>query len=95
MTNTAKFAFSHPTLTPIVGKSTSITIKLLLKEVYANARSVHSTHGGGATGNLGLAMSDAAYVIHVPATPFIAPAHPGGQPIHAAAATAAQITAVN
>ena len=84
----------HPTLTPLIGKPTSATIKLLTREVYANARSVHSTLGGGANGHLAICMPDATYLARA-GQAFVIPVHPGPQPVHAQGATGPQITAVN
>jgi hypothetical protein len=86
--------FSHPTLTPIVGKPTSAAIKLLTRELYANARSVHSTRGGGANGYLAVCMPTVAYVARA-GEAFDVPDHPGPQPVHGPNATSAQITASN
>jgi hypothetical protein len=94
MSKPTTFPFPHATLTAITHKPTAATIKLLTKEVYANTKSVHSVHGGGLNGHLGLAMAAAPYQIRTGAL-FIAPPHPGAQPIHIATATAAQITAAN
>jgi hypothetical protein len=88
------FAFPHATLTPLHGKPTSATIKLLQREVFANARAIHSTRGGGANGYLAICMTDAIYLARA-GQAFIIPVHPGPQPVHAAAATVAQITATN
>ena len=93
-TTTPLLTFPHPTLTRIVGKPTNSSIKLLLKEVYANARAIPSTRGGGAHGHLGLVLSAADYLVlaHVA---FELPAHPGATPVHTPNATAAQITEAN
>jgi hypothetical protein len=90
-----RFPFPHPELTKIKGKPTAITVKLLQKEVYANTRAVHCTHGGGTNGYLGITMSAETYTSRIPGQPFIAPDHLGAQPVHALNATAAQITVVN
>jgi hypothetical protein len=92
--SSSHFTFPHPTLTPLVGKPTSATIKLLTREVYANAHSVHSTRGGGANGHLATCMPDATYFARA-GEAFIIPVHPGPQPVHAAGATGPQITATN
>jgi hypothetical protein len=88
------FPFPHAELTPIRGKPTATTVQQLQKEVFANTRAVHSARGGGVNGHLGLDMEPAAYLARA-GTPFIPPNHPGEQPDHAPAATAAQITAAN
>jgi hypothetical protein len=94
MSSKTTFPFPHETLTVLTHKPNAATIKLLTKEVYANAKSVHSVHGGGLNGHLGIAMAAAPYQIRAGAL-FIAPPHPGAQPVHIATATAAQITAAN
>jgi len=53
---TASLNFLHPQLMPIVGTPTNSSLKLLTKEVYANARAIPSTCGGGGHGHLGLVM---------------------------------------
>jgi hypothetical protein len=76
MSMTTTFPFPHPVLTAIVGKPTAQTIKQLRKEIYANARSVHSARGGGLHGHLGIAMMVATYTVRA-GQPFQEPAHPG------------------
>lgn len=86
--------FPHPTLTPIRGKPTNSTLMTLRRQLYANARAVHSTRGGGANGHLGIIMPAAAYLARAQVA-FNPPAHPGDAPAHAAGATNAQITETN
>jgi hypothetical protein len=86
--------FPHPKLTPIIGKPTAATLKHLKKEVYANARSVHSDLGGGLNGHLGIVMANAPYILRA-GQMFDAPMHPGPQAAHAANATQAQILAAD
>jgi hypothetical protein len=89
------YPFPHPTLTKIDGKPNAASIKLLTKkEVYANAKSVHSVHGGELDGHLGLTMPVAAYVLCAGIN-FVEPPHPGPLPIHVVNATSAQITAAS
>jgi hypothetical protein len=90
------FTFPHLTLTPLNGKPTAATIKQLTREVYAHARSVHSTRGGGggANGHLATCVTAATYLARA-GQPFDAPLHPGPQPVHAANATGPQITPTN
>jgi hypothetical protein len=85
-TTSNAFTFPHPTLTPIAGKPTSAAIKLLTRELYANARSVHSTRG--------VCMPAVAYLARA-GKAFDVPEHPGPQPVHGPNATSAQITASN
>jgi hypothetical protein len=94
MTSKESFPLPHAQLTPIPGKPTAAAIRQLKKELYANARSIHSDRGGGLNGHLGLVMPTAAYVIRAGAA-FNEPNHPGIQPVHAAAASAALITSTN
>jgi hypothetical protein len=68
------FPFPHPQLTQVVGKPTAITIKQLRKEIYANARLVHSERGGGANGYLGIVMETAPYLARA-GEAFILPNH--------------------
>ena len=95
MTSTSAFPFPHAELTKIKGKPSAATIKQLKKELYANARSVHSDRGGGVNGYLGTVMPAASYFIRA-GTPFIDPIHPGGtQAPHLAGATGNQIIETN
>ena len=94
MTSKESFPLPHEQLTTIPGKPSAATIRQLKKELYANARAIHSDRGGGLNGHLGLVMPTAAYVLRTGAA-FDEPNHPGIQPVHAAAATVAQITAAN
>jgi hypothetical protein len=91
---TDSIPFPHPTLTPILDKPRAANIKQLKKEVYANARSVHSERRGGMDGHLGIVMAVAPYVVRA-GQPFVEPIHPGVQAAHAVNATQAQITAAN
>jgi hypothetical protein len=86
MTSTESFPLPHEQLTLIPGKPSAATIRQLKKELYANVRSIHP--------NRGLVMPTAAYIIRA-GIAFDEPNHPGIQPVHAAAATVAQITAAN
>ena len=80
--------FPHPKLTSIIGKPTNTALKTLTKEIYANARAIPSTRGGGAHGHLGLVMPLAEYML-LTGVAFQLPAHPGPVPVHAAGANAA------
>ena len=68
--------FEKSELTPIRGEPTYSTLERLLKELKANASTVHSTLGGGAHGHLGLVISLTSYA-HLSAIPFTRPAFPG------------------
>lgn len=86
--------FPHPTLTPIPTKPTHTTLQLLQRELYANARAIYSTRGGGAHGHLAVIMPPADYLARV-GQAFDIPIHPGIAPVHAPNATSAQITETN
>jgi len=91
---TTGLTFPHPDLTIIVGKPTYATVRKLQKELYANARTIPSTLGGGHNGHLALVMTNAEYHV-ISAVNYDEPVHPGAQPVHQANATAAQITEAN
>ena len=90
---TVALTYPHPTLTPIEGKPSFVSLVTLKREVYANARSIYCPAGGN-DGHLGLVMSDADYTARTGAA-FVPPVHPGAQPAHAPAATQAQILAAD
>src|SRR5210317_1138257 len=56
---TTPIPFPHPVLTRVIGKPTAVTLKILKKEIYANATSVFSNRGGGGLGHLGAVMDPA------------------------------------
>jgi hypothetical protein len=88
------FGFPHPELTRIVGRPDAQSIKLLRKELYANAMIVPATRGGGANGHLGLLMPNAPYFLCA-GEHYIAPNAPGVQSAHPPNATSAQIIEAN
>jgi len=83
-------AFLHPTLTKISGQPSNTSITLLTREIYTNARTIPSLHGGGAHSHLGMVMSDADY-LKLTTIAFTLPSHPGANPIYPSGATSAQI----
>jgi hypothetical protein len=83
--------FEKPVLTKVTGKPTYISVTLLTKEVYANAKAIRSNHGGGLNGHLGVVMSAPTYYARANVA-YIAPAHPGTM-ADQTGATAAQIEA--
>ena len=89
--SSTSLTFPHPELTPIVGEPTTTSLRLLQKELYANARAIYSTRGGGANGHLRLLISDVAYLARTNNVPFDLPVHPGNAPVYAATATGVQI----
>jgi len=86
--NTSALTFLHPKLTAILGKPTNTALTQLTKEIYANARAIPSTRGGGGHGHLGLVMPIAEYML-LTGVAFQLPAHPGPVPVHAVGANAA------
>ena len=74
-TNYRETVFPHHDLTRIQGEPTFSDLKLLTREIKANAMAVHSTLGGGAHGHLGLVLTPAQYALLSP-TPFVRPLFP-------------------
>ena len=77
-------SYPHPTLTPIEGKPTALTLRGLRREIYANARNIPSV----ANGNRGLhgAIMPPAEYQNLPGVnaPFVVPPAPGNPPLNAA-----------
>ena len=86
--------FPHPVLTPITGKPDHSNIKGLKKQLYSNARQIHSTRGGGTLGHLGCIMESAEYVARA-GVAYTIPPFPGANPVEVDKATQAQITEGN
>ena len=72
--------FEFKELTSIRGEPTYETLTTLLKQLKANARTVHSNLGGAAHGHLGIVISPASYALISP-TAFARPIFPGTQPV--------------
>ena len=72
----AKTYFLHPTLTPIHGEPEYSSLKILKKELKANASRVTSDLGGGGHGHLGLVLTPQEYSM-ISAVPYARPGHPG------------------
>ena len=68
--------FEKKELTKIRGEPTYESLQLLIKELKANASTVHSNLGGGEFGLLGLVISPTSYEM-ISETPFVRPTHPG------------------
>ena len=62
--------FEYPDLSSMHGEPTYETLRVLTNQLKANARSVHTTLGGGQHGHLGLVLTQAQYAILSP-TPYI------------------------
>lgn len=86
-TTSSTLVFPKSTLTPITGKPTNATVKILKREVYANAKAIPSRRGGGANGHLGMILPAPDYAVLSPNTAWVLPAHPGAAPTHAAGAS--------
>ena len=88
--------FPHPVLTKIDGMPNRANLKILERELRANAKSVFSSRGNGTHGHLRFLYGLAAYNA-LPAVaggaPFVDPAHPGAAP--PMGGTAAQIQQAN
>ena len=74
-TNYRETVFAHHDLTRIQGEPSFSDLKLLSREVKANAMAVHSTIGGAAHGHLGLVLTPAQYA-NVSQTAFVRPVFP-------------------
>jgi hypothetical protein len=80
MATSTKFTFPHETLTPTIGKPSNTTLQLLQRQLFFNARSVHSARGGGNHGHLAMVLiKNADYIARV-GVPFLVPMHPGPPP---------------
>ena len=86
--------FVSPILTPLAGEPTHASLRLLQRELNANALQIHSRHGGRLHGHLAQVVLAADYTL-ISETAFTPAADPGIQEPHGANATAAQISAAN
>jgi hypothetical protein len=89
--------FPHAVLTPLPPtRPTAATLTLLQQELNANAISVASRRGDGFLGHYQLVVAPATYTAaSLNNVVFDPPVNPGLQPIHARAATPAEITETN
>ena len=96
-TFTARDHFPHSALTPLpLDEDPSFnTLQVIHQEINANAIAIPSRLGGGAYGHLAMVMTPAAYLALPNTVAWLAPIHPGANPVHPAGATAPQITEVN
>jgi hypothetical protein len=97
MTESVAHQFPHPELSPLQTndeKPNNASLKLLHKELNANAMSISSLRGSGQHGHLALTVPAATY-LHLATAAFINPTHPGQAPVHVANATGNQITETN
>ena len=75
--NVKDTCFLHKVLTRIHGTPVFETLKVLTKELTANAASVPTTLGGGHYGHLGLVVSDKEYDSLPNSAPWVTPTNPG------------------
>ena len=68
--------FPHTKLTKIIGKPKYKTIKIIQKEITANACSVPSTLSDGTMGHFGLIHNASTVAIHAPNHPYVRPVQP-------------------
>jgi hypothetical protein len=88
--------FPYPDLTtlPTDRKPTLQDVRLLKKQINANAMAVTSARGGGAHGHLALVKTPAQY-LQIAGAAWTDPVHPGAAPNIPAGATGPQITEIN
>ncbi|CAB9512352.1 hypothetical protein SEMRO_531_G161370.1 [Seminavis robusta] len=89
--------FPYGTLTPVSAeeKPDYNSLKTIHQELNANAMTIPSTHGGGHYGHLALVVQADRYNALPNAIAWINPIHPGPNPVHGVAPTAAQISENN
>lgn len=92
--STLVLSFPVATLTKMDVQPNQISIQILRKELYQNARSIYSPRGGGANGHLAVVMEPADYLVRA-GVAFLPPVHPGATPIHAAGASQFAIAETN
>ena len=82
--NVPSFEFPHADLTPLPSNTEPdyAFVRILKKQVYANAVSVHSNIGGGNHGHLGEIVSAAQYAtLTGGAAAYVTPNNPGQEPV--------------
>ena len=67
--------FEYPDLSPIHGEPSYESLRILFNQIKANARSIHTTLGGGQHGHLGLVLTAQQYALLSP-TPYNRPPRP-------------------
>jgi len=80
--------FLHSQLMPIASTPHNNSLKLLTKEIYANACAILSTCGGSSHGHLRLVMPIVEYIV-IAGMAFQLSVHPGPVPLHATGANIA------
>ena len=89
--------FPHPELTPLPadGKPDYASLKIIHQQLNANAMAVPSDLGGGNHGHLPLVIPAAQFDAIPNTTPWIAPVHPGPNPVYPPTPTGPQIAAID
>jgi hypothetical protein len=72
--------FPHPVLPSVTGEPEYHTLRAIRKMLRASTRSIDTHLGGGAFGNLGFIISDAAYEMISPLNAWENPEFPGREP---------------
>ena len=80
--------------TKIVGTPNIDTLQALHSQLKSNTANIQSNLGRGNHGDLGLILTNAAYAIIAPGTPYARPANPGPLPLFPGAATGPQMSAI-
>jgi hypothetical protein len=92
-------SFPTPSLPSIQGEPTYPQLATILRAIKGNAASIHSNHGGGANGHLGIVVLAAVYATITPNNPFNPPINPTPQhptiPPNSTAATTSTIIRQN
>jgi hypothetical protein len=89
------FPYSELTLLPTADRKPNLQgIRLLQRQINANAMAIPSSRGGGAHGHLALCMSPPDYLA-LTNVAWQAPVHPGQAPVIPNGATGPQITEIN
>ena len=90
ITTKTEHTLPHPVLTKLGFDKdpTAFTIRILNREVKANASAIDSTLGGGLHGHLGMVMPDAAYTA-LAGVAFALPVRPVAPVYHGAASIVA------
>ena len=79
-TDLKELFFEYKILDRVSGEPDFLRLHALLRCSKANACSVPCTLGGGGNGYVGMLVTTVAYSALAPATPFVAPVHPGQMP---------------
>jgi hypothetical protein len=80
--------------TKIDGTPNIDTLRALRSQLKSNAANIQSNLGGGNHGDLGLILSEEAYALAAPGTPYTRPSNPGQLPQFPGAPTGPQIAAI-